>query len=373
MFKDEYYKLEKKDLGQIDFENVLLKKLERSVYEHLLADVPVGVQLSGGVDSSLVVALASRHKKDLNTFSIGLADQDWNEFEYSRIVAKQYGTIHHELVFTEEDFCRELPRLTYFHDEPISHSHSVPMFLLAQDARKDVKVLLSGEGADEAFFGYRRYLDLYKQPPNQGGIIFSNAFGKTDIIKKVLSITYDPVAALSYRESILADAVKLSWVDQVSYYDLRTYLPPLLLRQDKMGMAANLENRVPFLDYQLVEFGFSLPEACKINAKDNKILLKKIACQFLPEPLIYRRKCGFAQPLGAWLKNKEGFGAYLKFFNKQNERRAFLNYDFIRNLIAEHSIGGADHTEILWTLIGLELWLRIFIDGIKPEKIRAGL
>lgn len=371
--KDRYWKLEKKDFGQINFEDVLLEKLEHSVSSHLLADVPVGVQLSGGVDSSLVVALASRHKKDLNTYSIGLADQKWNEFEYSRLVAKKYNTVHHELVFTEDDFCRELPTLTYFHDEPIGHSHSVPMYLLAKEARKDVKVLLSGEGADEVFFGYKRYLNLYQQPPNTEGVVFSNAIGKIDLMEKVFSPSHSPVATLNYRQNILSAVSDLSWVDQISYYDLQTYLPPLLLRQDKMGMAANLENRVPFLDYQLVEFGFSLPEIYKINNKENKILLKKVASRFLPEQLIYRRKCGFAQPLRAWLKNEEGFGAYLRFFSKQNERRTFLNYDFIRNLIAEHSTDIADHTEILWTLIGLELWLRIFIDGIKPEKIKAGL
>jgi len=363
-----YWRLEKKNFGIIDFEKVLLEKLDRSVSEHLLADVPVGVQLSGGVDSSLVTALASRYKKDLNTFSIGLKDESWNEFRYSRVVAEKYHTIHHELIFSEDDFVRALPGLTYFQDEPISHSHSVPMYLLAKEAREYVKVLLSGEGADEVFFGYQRYQRLFGRGARPDDIILSNAFGKSDLIKKISASPYDEAEVIRQRRSILDPFSGLAWVDQVSYYDVQTYLPSLLLRQDKMGMAATLENRVPFLDYTLVEFGFSLPERLKINTEENKILLKRVTEKYIPRELIYRRKCGFGQPIAAWLRNPKGLGVLLDMLIKY-PRRSFLNYAAIHELITEHRNKSADYTEMLWTLINLELWLRIFIDGIKPEEI----
>lgn len=367
--KSFYWQLEEKNFAGLNYKEVLKEKLENSVREHLLSDVPVGVQLSGGVDSSLVTALASRHKKDLNTFSVGLENNNWNEFKYSRMVAEEYQTIHHEIIFTEDEFVRSLPKLTYFHDEPISHSHSVPMYFLAEKAKKEVTVLLSGEGADEVFFGYKRYLDLFTTKPKGRDILFSNAYGEKELIKKILLIGMENNPAFDYREQVLEVGGNWDWTNQVSYYDLQTYLPPLLLRQDKMGMAATLENRVPFLDHELVEFGFSLPESLKINSRDNKLLLKEIASEFLPRELIHRRKCGFAQPIGDWLKNNKGLGVYLKMFEDKDFRREFLNYQIIDKVITEHLSGKKEHTETLWTLINLELWLRIFIDGVQPENI----
>jgi asparagine synthase (glutamine-hydrolysing) len=282
-------------------------------------------------------------------------------------VAEKYQTNHHEIIFTEKDFANYLPKLTYFYDEPISHSHSVPMYILAEKARKSVKVLLSGEGADEVFFGYKRYLEFFNNQEKKQDILFSNAYGNQATIAKILLVKNNQ--PFTYREELLKINDSWDWTKQVSYYDLKTYLPPLLLRQDKMGMAANLENRVPFLDHQLVEFGFSLPEALKINYLDNKLLLKEVTSEFLPADLIYRRKCGFAQPVSEWLKNKKGLGRYLEMFKERNFQRQFLNYEAIDKIIEEHLSGRNNHTEILWTLINLELWLRIFIDGLKPENV----
>jgi asparagine synthase (glutamine-hydrolysing) len=365
--KSFYWQLKEKNFSRVDYKKVLKEKLETSVKEHLLSDVPVGVQLSGGVDSSLVTALACKYKKNINTFSIGLANEQWNEFKYSRLVAEKYQTNHHEIIFTEKDFANYLPKLTYFYDEPISHSHSVPMYILAEKARKSVKVLLSGEGADEVFFGYKRYLEFFNNQEKKQDILFSNAYGNQATIAKILLVKNNQ--PFTYREELLKINDSWDWTKQVSYYDLKTYLPPLLLRQDKMGMAANLENRVPFLDHQLVEFGFSLPEALKINYLDNKLLLKEVTSEFLPADLIYRRKCGFAQPVSEWLKNKKGLGRYLEMFKERNFQRQFLNYEAIDKIIEEHLSGRNNHTEILWTLINLELWLRIFIDGLKPENV----
>ncbi len=362
-----YWDLAKNDFGDIDYETFLLKKLESSVSSHLMSDVPVGVQLSGGLDSSLVAAIAKRQIKNLNTFSIGLKTEGWNEFEYSQKVAGEINTTHHQITFSEDDFCRELPNLTYFHDEPISHSHSVPMYLLAKEAAKYVKVLLSGEGADEVFFGYRRYLNFFGKNIQANDLVFSNAWVGAAFAQKVSRLEFNQLEALEQRFALAKKVDNLSTVDKLSFYDIKTYLPSLLLRQDKMGMAVTLENRVPFLDYTLVEFGFSLPENLKIDRSGNKILLKKVAESFISQNIIYRKKCGFAQPLSEWFKNKNGLGAFLSLLLES--KRDFLNYEEINKIVVEHQADKSDHSEILWVLVNLEIWFRIFIDGIKPSEI----
>ena len=344
----------------------LLGLLRGSVREHLVSDATVGAQLSGGVDSSLVTALASKEKKGLHTFSIGLADEGWNEFRFSRKVAESCGTTHHEILFSEEDFCDLLPELTYYNDEPISHSHSIPMFLLAKEARSFGKVLLSGEGADEVFFGYTRYVRLARLPkPTDEDILFINAFMRPRDARRILS-RFESECATERRRALLVETRDIHWTQRVSHYEFLTYLPSLLLRQDKMGMAANLENRVPFLDHQLAAFGFFLTPRYKISTQDAKLLLKEIAGAMLPREGVYRPKVGFGLPIGEWLRNPHGLGRYLHLLREG--RRAFLNHAAVEALIEEH-LRGEDRTEQLWMLITLELWTRIFIDGENAKTL----
>jgi asparagine synthase (glutamine-hydrolysing) len=349
-----------------------LNLLGRSVAEHLLADVPVGLQLSGGIDSSLVTAMASRGKRGLHTYSIGLEDCAWNEFRYSRKVAEQFRTQHHELIFTEHEFARLLPILTYYHDEPLSHSHSIPMYILANRARKDVKALLSGEGADEIFLGYNRHQKLFASgEPDEGAILLSTAFNSIKDAASVLTCFDQSDEAFSYRWSALRAAKGQDAGRRVSDYDTLTYLTPLLLRQDKMGMAANLENRVPFLDHRVVEFGYSLPCARKLGMS-GKNILKEIASEFLPKDLVYRPKCGFGQPISEWLKNQEGLGSYLRLF-RNGVGPTYIQYEAAQSLAAEHARGRADHGDLLWTLLTLEVWMRIFVRRQTPSEILDSL
>lgn len=356
---------------ETDYEEEFLCKIKESVAEHLISDAPLGFQLSGGVDSSLVTYLAkkmSSAEKYIHSFSIGLADAGWNEFVFSRQAAVLCGTTHHELVFTEKEFCENLPILTYHLDEPINHPHTVPIYLLSKFARGYVKVLLSGEGCDEVFGGYHRYLTLPedKLPEDQTLIILSS-FGKEIETEMVLNTELN--SNFDYRKEVLRDVRSESMVRKISWLDLKTYLPPLLLRQDKMGMAANLEGRVPFLDYRLVEFGLSLPDKLKFFDGQTKILVKKVAEKFLPNDLVYRPKCGFGLPIGKWLKNTDGLGRFLNMFLHPQYCRSFLNYDSICQLAKEHISGREDHTGILWMLINLEIWLKIFFDKDDPKKI----
>jgi len=253
-------------------------------------------------------------------------------------------------------------------DEPLAHSHSVPIHMLAKEARKDVKVLLSGEGADEVFFGYRRYQKLYSGS-SPTDILFSNALSPIASVEQVYTSFSRSAIEASDRARLLQDLSSRGFdrVQQISAYDLATYLPPLLIRQDKMGMAANLENRVPFLDHELVEFGFSLPVHLKIDAKESKILLKRVAEEFLPHDLIYRKKCGFAQPLGAWLKNTTGLGRYLALV--RTSARDGIDQDAFARMVSEHESGEKDHTDILWTILVLELWLRVCVEREAPHAI----
>ncbi len=350
-----------------DGQAALRSLLTRSVEEHLLSDVPVGLQLSGGVDSSLVAALAVHAKPGLHTYSIGLLEKEWNEFPYSRAVAKDLGTVHHELLFTEEDFCRALPLLTYMHDEPISHSHSVPMHLLAKRARQDVKVLLSGEGADEVFLGYKRYPALLAKRLSERDVVYSNAFVGEAEAKSIVR-DFDSDTSTRSRYELLREAGDSDDGRRLSYYDLMTYLPPLLMRQDKMGMAANLENRVPFLDHRVVEFGYSLPRERKVQGSEAKVLLKEIAAEVLPRELVYRPKCGFGQPVAAWLKNPRGLRRYLRLFDDGAVPEA-IEYEALRQAADEHARGVREHTELLWTLINFELWMRICVRGETPADV----
>jgi len=256
-------------------------------------------------------------------------------------------------------------------DEPISHSHSVPMYLLARFAREKVKALLSGEGADEVFGGYRRYEKALQGELSPKEIVLLGSFGKEATMRSLTNLRFEK--ALDTRLHMLEE-VPSDWTtfDKISFLDIKTYLTPLLIRQDKMGMAATLENRVPFLDHELVEFGFSLTERYKLAASKNphlrtKPLLKEVAETFVPKEIIYRPKVGFGQPISVWLKNEKGLGRFLKILLESP--RDFFNKKKIAEIISEHKAGIADHGETLWILLNLELWARMFLDGTKPEEL----
>ncbi len=339
----------------------------KSIEEHMLADVPLGVQLSGGLDSSFVSAAVRKKMPEgtrLHSFSIGLVDERWNEFPYSRDVASLLSTFHHELVFTEEDFCRTLPLATYHYDEPLNHTHSIPMMMLAEEAKKHVTVLLSGEGADEIFSGYLRYLLMLKDGIGEADLTFSNAF-VTDEGARALAPGLD--IDLTYRKKILSSSKDMPRRMQLARYDLATYVPPLLLRQDKMGMKSGLENRVPYLDHELAEAAMS--SLANLGEDETKTSLKRIAEQLLPKEIVHRKKVGFSQPLAEWLRNERGLGAFLTWFQEREKRHNFFDYDAINRCIEEHVSGKADNAQLLWILVSFEAWSRIFIDGIEPATL----
>jgi asparagine synthase (glutamine-hydrolysing) len=339
--------------------------LKDSVREHMLSDVPVGVQLSGGLDSSLVSALVRRiipESQELHSFSIGLRDGEWNEFPYSRRVSEALHTVHHELYFDEQSFCRQLPLATYHYDEPINHSHSVPMMMLSAEAKKHATVLLSGEGADELFGGYRRYATFVGRTPMSEEVVHSNAFSSEKDVRALFQGDVD----LTDRRATVRNAQAYG-IDPLSVYDTQTYLTTLLLRQDKMGMRSGLENRVPFLDHRLVEAAYAIPFAEKMTAEGGKLQLKEFARTLLPEDIVSRPKVGFGQPIDSWLRNCDGLGAYLRALNNE-KKMDFLDKRAISRLVGGHQ-NGKDNSRILWTLLNFWLWHKIFIQNEEPESL----
>lgn len=348
--KKKYFELKKDNHGSQKLEDILTE----SIKSHLMSDVLVGVQLSGGIDSSIVSYIAKKNSaRAIYSFSIGLKDDRWNEFKYSDAVAKELGTIHHKLVFTKEDFISNLEKIAYHLDEPIVHPNTIPIYLLAKFARKYTKVLLTGEGADEVFLGYKRYL--------QGGItdtnklLFSNAFSSPETTSSILKNTNH---SLSEREKIIKETDGLSQQDKLSFYDMFTYLPHVLLRQDKAGMAVNVENRVPFLYESVVQAGYNLD--LKIGEMGGKTPLKKMALKYFPYDFVMRRKCGFGLPISEWLKDEDCLLPRLQALKSSQLISEYFKKEAINELIYEHLNGINDHSAILFSLIGLNVWYDIF-------------
>lgn len=348
--KRKYFELKKDSHDSQNLEDILTE----SIKSHLMSDIPIGVQLSGGIDSSMVGYIAQKNStRAVYSFSIGLRDDKWNEFEYSDVVAKDIGTVHHKLVFTKEDFINNLEKITYHLDEPIVHPNTIPMYLLAKFARQYTKVLLTGEGADEVFLGYKRYL--------QGGItnddelLFSNAFSSPEI---TLSILKNADHSLPERKKIIQETSNLSHQDKLSFYDISTYLPHVLLRQDKAGMAANVENRVPFLYEPVVQVGYNLD--LKIGEMGGKTALKKIALKYYPHDFVVRQKCGFGLPISEWLKDEDCLRPRLQALKNSQLTYEYFRREVIDKLIYEHLNGIDDHSAILFSLVGLDVWYDIF-------------
>ncbi len=367
-----------------------------AVKSRLISDVPVGTFNSGGVDSSLVTALVRSFKADdLHTFSVGFEEGTHDESQYSAIVSQRYNTRHHALVISQEDYSKELYKTLWHLEEPINHPHTVQIRLLSKLAKEFVTVVLTGEGADEVFGGYPRYKlvkvsKLLKLMPAFVSTGLANVlgyFGGRRIAKLAGSLGKDEselavinsmfvsphdlqggslegLDIVSRRELYNKHFISIGdSIDKLLYYEQRTYLPSLLHRLDRMSMAASIEARVPFLDYRLVEWSYKLNSNLKIRRLVSKWLVKKAAERWLPREIIYRKKFGFDVPVGQWLRNKQALGAHLDLLRDSTFRkRGYFDHKTVLRLIEEHLRCESDHTEILWGLLGFEMWCRVFID-----------
>jgi asparagine synthase (glutamine-hydrolysing) len=365
--------------------------LEDSVRLRLISDVPVGSFCSGGVDSSLVTALAARRKPDpVNTFSVGFDERDYDESKYATMVSKQYGTIHHELRVGHEEFSDLFPTMVWHNDEPLDFANSVHIFALSRLAKQQVTVVLTGEGSDELFAGYPRYripelvshwrripaalrrmmarltgdhrlakLERYAQMAGDDAVLFNPSYLSAELVGE-LAPKLMPLA-LEFRRQCLRDvnALAVEPVNRVSLLDQESFLVSILHRQDKMSMAASIESRVPFMDYRIVEFANRLPVDCKLRRGSGKAVVKGVARQHLPTEVVDRRKSGFGVPLGSWFRSPKGLGARLDLLMESPAADVFDQHT-LRRLVSEHRQGVRDHAEALWTALNLVTWREAF-------------
>ncbi len=381
--------------------------LKQAVGDRMVADVPVGAFLSGGVDSSLIVALmASQSSRPIKTISVGFSQASFNELPYARLVAERYGCDHSEHI-VQPQAAAVLPALVAHFGEPFADHSALPMYYLAQAARTQVTVVLTGDGGDETFAGYKHLpavrlaQGLYRLPhalkvalaarlrelddrgvrgvrkfrwiaeiaQGAGGTyVFDVVSGRTcrDYRAQMLGPRLQPWTDHS-SDALYTDLWQSSdltnWVDRALCIDLLTLLPDdLLTKVDITTMAHGLEARSPFLDLRLVELSAKIPARLKLKRLQTKRLLKQLAIKYLPKEVLYRPKQGFSPPTSHWLRDDLGPEVKTVLLSKAARQRGYIAPEVTTLLLDEHQRGKADHGQRLWSLLMLELWFQRFVD-----------
>jgi len=406
------------DRSEAEHQQEILRLLRDSIRKRMMSDVPFGVFLSGGVDSSANVALMSElMSQPVRTYTVGFADtEELNELESARAVAKRFNTDHHEVIIGQEDMQKFLPELIFHQDEPLADPVCVPLYYVSRLARDTGTIVVQvGEGADEIFAGYdwfRKYVrinDLFWQQAEKlplslrhslaamvkplmeasfnkrtaieltrrlgageplfwgGAIVFDEDF-KRRVLSSEMSAevqclsSYDAVKDhLDHVARVRPDS---DFAARMSYLELKLRLPELLLmRVDKMTMATSVEARVPFLDHHLVEYAMSLPVDLKIKGSSGKHILKRALEKVLPSDLLYRPKRGFGAPVREWFRGAGGEVLGGLIMNSSIRKRGLFDYEFIARLLDEHQRGARDWSFHLWALLNVSLWCDRWIDG----------
>lgn len=403
-----------------DASDELLARLRETVSAYSRADVPLGAFLSGGVDSSAVVAMmATGTQLPVQTCSIAFSDADFDESVYARSVAQRYATCHHQLQVSAADECL-IDRLASCYDEPYADSSALPTYHLCQMARQHVTVVLSGDGGDETMAGYRRYRwHLHEErwrralPNNLRRTIFGTlaaCYPKADWAPRVfrakttlqalacnssrayfdtVSLTRDPARSALFSTRLKADlagyhasTVMLHYAERcasedalarIQYLDLKTYLTgDILTKVDRASMAHGLEVRVPLLDHRLVEWLATLPSHYKLNGGEGKHLFKRMLEPYLPVDLLYRKKMGFSLPLASWMRGSLQPLLLRAIRSKQLLDSGLLVADQLQRLYSQHMTGRHDHSAVLWAVLMFEAFLRQQTDsGSAAELERA--
>jgi asparagine synthase (glutamine-hydrolysing) len=392
--------------------------LEQAVGSHLMSDVPLGVFLSGGVDSSAVAALMTNIRRaPVETFSVGYAEESYSELPYARTVAQHLNSLHHEVRVSRQDFFDTLPKLIWHEDEPIVWPSSVALYFVARLARERVTVVLTGEGADETLAGYARYAfslqnvtfdriyrhavpralrqrirGLIAQSPllhaslrrklehtflakdgeSWASFYFDNFFSafsasdQSDLL--AAGVSAEPASLAAYRNVMQTwESAPGGLLQRLLYTDIKTYLVELLMKQDNMSMAASIESRVPFLDHLLVEFAINIPQRFQVGGLAGKRILKKAVEDLLPHSILYRPKLGFPTPWSGWLAGPSLDRIESLLTEPRAARRGLFNPAMVRRLFEEHRTKYRDHYDRLWRLLNLELWFRVFLEGEPHE------
>ncbi|HXG93565.1 MAG TPA: asparagine synthase (glutamine-hydrolyzing) [Blastocatellia bacterium] len=414
-----------------DLIDELRRLLSQSIEKRMMSDVPFGVFLSGGIDSTANVGLMARlMSRPVRTFTVGFSDSPaYNEIEEARDVARFYSTDHHEVIISQQELLDFLPDLIFHQDEPIADPVCVPIYYVSRLARQTgTKVIQVGEGSDELFCGYRDYVRYLKLndygwrwlaklpaaarraiakagqraidiggaelPPAvrkigpdllrrlaageelfwSGAVVFDEAHKHelfTQSARQKIAAQQNGSGELSSYsiargdlERLLAANPKADVLERMIYQELKLRLAELLLmRVDKMTMAASVEARVPFLDHKLVEFAVSLPRRMKYRNGETKYILKRAMSGIVPERVINRKKKGFGAPINEWMLDRLGNFVEHSLFESSLRRRELFDYDFIKRLLAEHRSGRINYSFYLWSLLNLSLWYDQWIEG----------
>ena len=400
-----------------DYLEELRALLDESVRLRLVSDVPLGAFLSGGIDSSTVVALMARHMgQPVKTFSIGFHEDSYNELEFARLTAKKYGTDHHEFFVTPE-ICSIVDELAWHFDEPFADSSAIPTYMVSKLAREHVTVVLSGDGGDELFAGYTRYV------VDRGRSAFSimPALLRKGLMQPLSShlphgtlgrnfihnISLDPIDryldSLSVftrlnKESLYTDGFRQQlkdedWVtrcfhklaakvgtanslDRLLYLDSKTYLPgDIMTKVDRMSMAVSLEARAPLLDHKLIDFVTQIPASMKLAGDETKHILKRAVSDLVPKEILNRPKQGFGVPVQEWINQQLRGRMHEILSDSRTRERGYVNPGYLEVLLDEHERGRRDHSVGLWALLMLELWHRQFVDesGLRARRDEVNL
>jgi asparagine synthase (glutamine-hydrolysing) len=394
-----------------DLQRELVAHLEEAVRLRMIADVPLGAFLSGGVDSSAVVAMMARAGAGpVKTFSIGFPAKEYDETRYARMVARRYGTEHEEFI-VEPDAVAILPQLVWHYGEPFADPSAIPTYYVSQLARRRVTVALNGDGGDEAFLGYARYramhhLDRLDRLPSWGRIALARlcalappAIGRRLRLRQIREILDAPIKqperryagaiaffgdsdkARGYGEAMRGclahSALDLlapyfaragSLLSGANWADFHTYLPDdLMVKVDVASMAHGLETRSPLLDHTLLEWAARIPPEVKMAGGRTKALFKAAMAPYLPREILRRRKMGFGCPIDQWLRCELKDLAYDILLAPAARDRGLMRPDYVARLLDEHCAYRANHHTRLWALLMLELWFRTWIDGTAAK------
>ncbi len=382
------------------------QRLEEAVRLQMVADVPIGAFLSGGIDSSVIVGLMSRHCARVKTFSVGFGESGYSELPYAAQVARHFGTDHHELIVSYTDLLSRLEPLVAMRDGPVSEPSDIALHLLAREAARSVKTVLSGEGSDEVLGGYPKHraerivpgfqrLPLWFRNGLIQPLVHALPYGCRRIKTAVTSLNLsDPRERYARWFGALSDGQRdrltslrstgskpldqppydadprASALRKILYFDQASWLPDNLLeRADRMTMAASIEARVPFLDHELAAYVSALPDRYRVRGFTGKWILREVAKHWLPRRILKRPKVGFRLPVNEWfrgpmreylLDHLRGAGALT---------RAYYDRRTLDTLLDEHLAGRQNHEKLLWTLLNLEVWHRCY--GLSPVRAAA--
>jgi asparagine synthase (glutamine-hydrolysing) len=382
--------------------------------------VPLGMFLSGGIDSSAVAAIMAKMiDRPLQTFSVAFKDRAFNELEYAREVARAIGAVSHEIVIDDQDFFGALPKLVWHEDEPIAHTSSVPLYFVSALARQHVTVVLTGEGSDELLAGYGKYprvswnwragtiyermmpaamreaiaRGIVPRLPSRLARYAKRSFLAMD--RSPESMVFDNFGSIRVadQQTLLAPGLRATatrarayassleyfnrpngsstLLDRLLYADIKTYLVELLMKQDQMSMAASIESRVPFLDHKLVEYAAALPDEWKLSGFTTKRVLRESMAGLLPESILNRPKMGFPVPFARWTRGAWNSVARDVLLDRRSRERGLIDVTAVDNLLRNHAKGRTEGGDRIWSLLNLELWHRTFIDGDGMQTLSA--